>query len=143
MAVEIKGIVKRSPAHRARVKVGDKLVSVNGNEICDVLDYMYYSAYDELVVELERKGKRLVKKIKKNEYDDLGLEFESFLMDKKQSCHNKCVFCFIDQMPPGMRETLFCRGIMLRLQISPTRTLRGLLKCALISMFRCIRQTLS
>ena len=107
MAVEIKGIVKRSPAHRARVKVGDKLVSVNGNEICDVLDYMYYSAYDELVVELERNGKRLVKKIKKNEYDDLGLEFESFLMDKKQSCHNKCVFCFIDQMPPGMRETLY------------------------------------
>lgn len=107
MAVEIKGVVKRSPAKRARLKSGDMLVCVNSNEICDVLDYMYYSAYDELVVELERKGKRLVKKIKKNEYDDLGLEFESFLMDKKQSCHNKCVFCFIDQMPPDMRETLY------------------------------------
>ncbi|MDO5125851.1 MAG: DUF512 domain-containing protein, partial [Ruminococcus sp.] len=58
-------------------------------------------------LELERKGKKLIKKINKSEYDDLGMEFASFLMDDKRACSNKCIFCFIDQMPPGMRETLY------------------------------------
>lgn len=107
MSVEITGVVKRSPAYRAKMKKGDRLVSINGHEIGDVLDYMFYSAYDELAVVWESHGKKFAKMVRKNDYDDLGLEFESFLMDKKQSCHNKCVFCFIDQMPPGMRETLY------------------------------------
>ena len=107
MSVEITGVVKRSPAYRAKMKKGDRLVSINGHQIGDVLDYMFYSAYDELAVVWESHGKKFAKMVRKNDYDDLGLEFESFLMDKKQSCHNKCVFCFIDQMPPGMRETLY------------------------------------
>ncbi|MBQ8883521.1 MAG: DUF512 domain-containing protein [Oscillospiraceae bacterium] len=107
MSVEIFDVIKNSPAYKAELKKGDKLVSVDGNEINDVLDYMFYTAYDEITLEWEHNGKRLSKKVFKSEYDDLGLEFESFLMDKKQSCKNKCVFCFIDQMPPGMRETLY------------------------------------
>ena len=102
--VEITGVVKYSPAYRAKVQIGDKLISMNGHKIRDVLDYMYYAAESEICLELEQKGKII---IRKGEYDDLGLEFASFLMDGKQSCQNKCVFCFIDQMPPGMRETLY------------------------------------
>lgn len=107
MSVEITKVLKFSPASKAKIKDGDRLVSVNGHEIEDVLDYMYYTAYDQLELVWEHEGKTLSKKVFKSEYDDLGLEFESFLMDKKRSCHNKCVFCFIDQMPPNMRETLY------------------------------------
>ena len=107
MAVEIYDVVKNSPAYKAKISKGDKLVSVDGHEINDVLDYMFYTAYDEISLEYEHNGKGFCKKVFKSEYDDLGLEFESFLMDKKQSCRNKCVFCFIDQMPPDMRETLY------------------------------------
>ncbi len=107
MAVKIKSIVSGSPVDGKDVKAGDVLVSVNGHEIADVLDYMYYSA--EIIVKMiiERDGERHSVVVRKSEYDDLGLEFETFLMDKKQSCCNKCIFCFIDQMPPGMRETLY------------------------------------
>lgn len=83
------------------------LVSVNGHGISDVLDYMYYSAEIDTELLLERRGERHIVNIQKSEYDDLGLEFETFLMDSKQSCQNKCIFCFIDQMPPNMRETLY------------------------------------
>jgi len=107
VSVEITGVIKNSPAFKAGISKGDMLVSVDGNEINDVLDYMFYTAYDKISLEWEKDGKRFCKKVFKSEYDDLGLEFESFLMDKKQSCKNKCVFCFIDQMPPGMRETLY------------------------------------
>lgn len=107
MSVEITGVVKNSPAFKADIKSGDTLISVDGHEIRDVLDYMFYTAYNEFVLEWKHDGKLINKKIFKSEYDDLGLLFESFLMDKKQSCKNKCVFCFIDQMPPNMRETLY------------------------------------
>lgn len=107
MAVEITGVVKHSPAGKAHIKKGDKLLSINGHEISDVLDYMFYSAYDELDISFDRREKHFEKHIRKSDYDDLGLEFSSFLMDEKHSCRNKCVFCFIDQMPPGMRETLY------------------------------------
>ncbi|MBQ7131469.1 MAG: DUF512 domain-containing protein [Oscillospiraceae bacterium] len=103
----ITNVIKKSPAHRAHIKSGDELVAINGNKISDVLDYMFYAAETSLVLTLERNSKRIEKKIKKDEYEDLGLEFETFLMDKKQTCCNKCIFCFIDQMPPDMRETLY------------------------------------
>ncbi len=107
MSVKITGIAGHSPASRGRIKSGDTLISVNGHEINDVLDYMFYSAEDKVKLVLERSGKEYERIIYKSEFDDLGLEFESFLMDKKQSCSNKCIFCFIDQMPPNMRETLY------------------------------------
>ncbi len=107
MAVEIKSIVQGSPVYKKDVKSGDTLIAVNGHEIADVLDYMYYSAEINTELLIERNGKQHTVFVKKSEYDDLGLEFETFLMDSKQSCCNKCIFCFIDQMPPNMRETLY------------------------------------
>lgn len=107
MAVEIKSVVKGSPVSGLNVRAGDVLISVNGHDIFDVLDYMYYSAEIKTELLIERGGSRHTVSVTKSEYDDLGLEFETFLMDKKQSCCNKCIFCFIDQMPPNMRETLY------------------------------------
>ncbi len=105
--VQITGVVKDSPAARAGIQCGEALESVNGHTVRDVLDYMFYAADTDLkLVIVTDSGKREVS-IQKDEYDDIGLEFASFLMDSKQSCRNKCVFCFIDQMPPGMRETLY------------------------------------
>lgn len=107
MSVQITSVIKRSPSSRAGIKSGDMLISLNGHPIHDVLDYMFYAAEIKVNVIVERNNEKLSFDIVKSEYDDLGLEFESFLMDQKQSCTNKCIFCFIDQMPPGMRDTLY------------------------------------
>ena len=107
MSVIITGVEKHSPLRR-KVKPGMKLVSVNGNEIRDFLDYDFYIAEETLELCFEKKpGKTKIVKLRKNEYDDIGLRFESFIMDKERSCANKCIFCFIDQLPPGLRETLY------------------------------------
>lgn len=107
MAVKIQSVTVNSPAFHAGIKENDILISLNGHEITDVLDYMYYAADSNVLATIDRNDRRLTFHIEKSEYDDLGLEFETFLMDKKQSCTNKCIFCFIDQMPPNMRETLY------------------------------------
>lgn len=107
MAVEITGIEKHSPAAKAKIQKNDVLVSIDGNEINDVLDYMFYAAESKLELSLMRNAVPYELTVIKSEYDDLGLEFETFLMDDKRRCHNNCVFCFIDQMPPNMRETLY------------------------------------
>lgn len=107
MAVEIKSVLTGSPVSGLDVRAGDILISVNGHDISDVLDYMYYSAEIDVELLIERGGSRHTVSVTKSEYDDLGLEFDTFLMDKKQRCCNKCIFCFIDQMPPNMRETLY------------------------------------
>lgn len=105
--VEITAVAARSKAERAGLRLGDVLVSLNGHEITDVLDYRFYLAERHLVVRYRRGDEEFEAEIVKGEYDDIGLDFETALMDKKQSCHNKCVFCFIDQLPEGMRETLY------------------------------------
>lgn len=105
--VKIKNVIKNSPAHCAGILPDDTLLSINNQEIHDVLDYMFYAAETSVNIEILRNDKKLSFVIRKDEYDDMGLEFETFLMDSKQSCRNKCVFCFIDQMPPDMRETLY------------------------------------
>ncbi|MBR6995811.1 MAG: DUF512 domain-containing protein [Ruminococcus sp.] len=105
--VKINSVMHGSPSDKCGVKKDDILVKINGHGIKDVLDYMYYAADTEVSLELLRENETINLDIHKDEYDDLGLEFETFLMDSKQSCSNKCVFCFIDQMPPGMRETLY------------------------------------
>ncbi len=105
--VTVTEVARRSRAAKAGIRVGDILVSINGKEISDVLDYRFYLADKHLTLALVREGKALKRRIKKQEYDDIGLEFETPLMDKKHSCENKCVFCFIDQLPKGMRSTLY------------------------------------
>lgn len=105
--VPITGVIPHSPAARGGIVPGEQVVSINGHKVRDVLDYMFYAAETHIVLCIDSGGKQREIVIEKDEYDDLGLEFGSFLMDQKQSCRNKCVFCFIDQMPPGMRDTLY------------------------------------
>ena len=105
--VKITGIEKKSIAEKAGITAGDVLMSVNGNEIRDVLDYRFYITEKKLDIKVERDGAPLLFTVKKPQYDDLGLEFETYLMDEKHSCTNKCVFCFIDQNPKGMRPMCY------------------------------------
>lgn len=105
--VTIKSVIPGSAANRCGAEEGDILVKINGHPVSDVLDYMFYAAESILDLEIQRNSDVIHLNAEKSEYDDLGLEFETFLMDCKQSCRNKCVFCFIDQMPPGMRDTLY------------------------------------
>ena len=103
----ILGVMADSPAH-GRVQAGERLIAINGYDIVDVLDYKYHSYETGLTLEVEDKtGLRRNVSVTKSEGEDLGLEFESYLMDSERSCRNSCVFCFIDQMPKGMRETLY------------------------------------
>ncbi len=108
MSVIIDYVEKGSPAYKHGIRAGYTLLSLNGNEIIDMLDYRFYQNAEKITVEfITDKGKLKRKRIKKGETDELGLEFSSYLMDKKHSCLNKCVFCFIDQLPKGMRESLY------------------------------------
>ena len=105
--VTVYEIVPGSPADKAGIKAGDALHTVNGHEIKDVLDYRFFIFENRLDLELARDGVFFQVRIRKERYADIGLEFETYLMDKKRSCHNRCIFCFIDQLPEGMRETLY------------------------------------
>ncbi len=107
MAVKICGVEKKSPAAKKRIKAGDTLLKINGNEIVDVLDYRFYQGETQLELTVLRGEKQKVFTIKKQEDSELGLIFDSYLMDAQHSCKNKCIFCFIDQLPKGMRETLY------------------------------------
>ena len=108
MSVIVKSVIKGSPAYKIGMREGDTLVNLSGNEIMDVLDYRFYQNNDKMTVEyINSKGKIISKKLKKKEYEELGLEFETYLIDKKHSCRNKCIFCFIDQLPKGLRDSLY------------------------------------
>ncbi len=97
-----------SIAEEMELEPGDILISINGTEIDDVFDYHYLINDDCLNVIVKKKnGEEWELEIEKDYSEDLGIEFENGLMDDYKSCSNKCVFCFIDQMPPGMRETLY------------------------------------
>ncbi|MDR0862847.1 MAG: DUF512 domain-containing protein [Oscillospiraceae bacterium] len=104
----IKSVAPNSPASRAGIAAGDKLRRINGHAIRDVLDYKFHSYDGKLLLEAERTGGGvLLARLRKRDGEDIGLEFETYLMDAPISCANRCVFCFIDQLPKGMRETLY------------------------------------
>ena len=108
MAVKIYGVTANSHADRAKIKSGEILLSINGNKIVDVLDYRFYQVNRELNLEISDEiGNVRTVRIVKSEYEEIGLEFETYLMDEQKSCRNKCIFCFIDQLPKGMRESLY------------------------------------
>ncbi len=108
MGVTVQTVEKHSPASRVRVQPGDVLERINGHAITDFLDYNFYASSADPVLYLKTPdGKHKLVKTRKAEYDDLGLGFETYLMDQKHSCRNKCMFCFVDQMPGGMRESLY------------------------------------
>ena len=105
--VTITDVLPNSRAEKAGIEAGDILVAINKKPINDVLDYRFYLADKIVTLTVLHNGKQKKHKIKKQEYDDIGLDFETPLMDKKHSCENKCVFCFIDQLPKGMRKSLY------------------------------------
>lgn len=108
MSVKVSSVLSGSYGEKAGVKSGDELVSVNGNEIFDVLDYRFFIQAKKLSLKINRDGEEQELNIRKSdEYADIGLEFSTYLMDKQHSCKNKCIFCFVDQMPKGMRDTLY------------------------------------
>jgi len=116
MNAVIKSITSGSIAAETIISPGDILRKINGNVINDVLDYMYYSYDEQLLLELTGTGGKLkLIRLRKPEGTDIGLEFETFLMDKERSCVNKCIFCFMDQLPRGMRETLYYKDDDIRL----------------------------
>ena len=108
MAVKIFDVTTGSHADKAGIKKGETILSINSNEIVDVLDYRFYQVNRKLTLEVadEDKNVRTIE-MTKGEYEEIGLEFETYLMDKQHSCRNKCIFCFIDQLPKGMRESLY------------------------------------
>lgn len=100
--------VDESSVLRGRAAAGDSLIAINGHKILDVLDYKFYAYDTSLQVLLRRPdGSEYTLAVRKPEGGDLGLEFESYLMDRARSCANNCVFCFIDQLPKGMRPTMY------------------------------------
>ena len=107
MSVKVMSVLRGSAAEKAGLQGGDTIVSINGHTITDVLDYRFYINERQLKIEYERGSNSRTVTIRKGEYDDIGLEFETYLMDKQRSCRNKCIFCFIDQLPRGMRESLY------------------------------------
>ncbi|MBO5128198.1 MAG: DUF512 domain-containing protein [Clostridia bacterium] len=105
--VEITGVLPHSRAARAGIRAGDVLLEINSHAIDDVLDYRFRLAEDVVILKLHRGADLLEVRIKKDTYDDIGLEFGTPLMDKKHRCENGCIFCFIDQNPKGMRDTIY------------------------------------
>lgn len=101
-------VLPGSIAEELEIEKGDRLISINGQEIGDVFDYHFLVNDDFLTVLIEKStGEQWELEIEKDYEDDLGIEFGQGLMDEYRSCRNKCMFCFIDQMPKGMRETLY------------------------------------
>lgn len=113
---KISEVANNSKAKKAGIKPGDNLLFINDNEIIDVLDYMYYSSDSPLSLKLEDSKKNLYSVLINNDdYEDLGLTFETYLMDSEKSCKNKCVFCFVDQLPKNMRKSLYYKDDDVRL----------------------------
>nr|WP_297864198.1 DUF512 domain-containing protein [uncultured Acetatifactor sp.] len=104
----IKAVLPGSIAAEMEVEAGDRLLSINDTKIEDVFDYQFLIQDTDITVLIEKKdGEQWLLEVEKKLEEDLGIEFENGLMDEYRHCRNKCIFCFIDQMPPGMRETLY------------------------------------
>ena len=105
--VKIISVGAHSRAARAGIRAGDVLYTINGRDINDVLEYRFHLANRTITLAVLRDGQMLELSMTKGESDDIGLEFETPLMDEKHSCENRCIFCFIDQLPRGLRQTLY------------------------------------
>ena len=108
MSTIINSIDKRSPAERAGVRTGEKLLSINDHSVEDVLDYRFFGYDPDPVLVLEDpNGVQRRVQVKKGDAEELGLNFDTYLMDEPRPCSNHCLFCFVDQMAPGCRDTLY------------------------------------
>ena len=101
-------VIPGSIAEEMEISAGDEIVSINGEEIEDIFDYQFFCENEYIEVGIRKpSGEEWILEIDKDEDEDLGIKFENGLMDNYHCCSNKCIFCFIDQMPPGMRDTLY------------------------------------
>ncbi len=107
MAVTIQSVVKDSPAAKLGLQPQDSLLYIDGNEINDMLDYEFYTARASFALQAVFGGVQRTIQVEKEEYQPFGCDFKTYLIDKQHCCCNRCVFCFVDQMPPGMRDTLY------------------------------------
>ena len=107
MSAQIISVDENSIAEELEICSGDVLLSINGQEITDVIDYMFYSAESEIELAVCRDGETVLYSFEKDPEEPLGLNFSTYLIGKEQHCKNKCVFCFIDQLPKGLRDTLY------------------------------------
>ncbi len=107
-----------SIAQEAGIKPGDAILEINNKKVNDILGYMYYSKDEEITLKIEKaNGEIEIIEIENPDFEDLGLEFEYPLLSEPKHCRNKCVFCFIDQLPKGMRETLYFKDDDSRLSL--------------------------
>lgn len=105
--INIKDVIKASIAEELGIQKGDKLISLNGREVIDIIDYRYEMANEFVQVEIEKiSGERYVFEIEKDYNEEIGLVFEEEIIDRPKRCRNKCIFCFIDQLPKGVRKSL-------------------------------------
>lgn len=108
MSVPVYQVEPHSPAAKKGIAPGDRIRSINGHPVTDVLDVDFYLAEERVELEVERPDGRIrTVKIRKEQYGEIGVSFETYLIDQQRSCRNNCIFCFVDQMPPGMRESLY------------------------------------
>lgn len=108
MSAIIKSIDKNSIAEELGLEVNDKILSVNGENFSDILEFRFLTSDSYIELEVEKKNKEIfIYEIEKEDYENIGVEFENPLIDKPRSCRNKCIFCFIDQLPKGLRKPLY------------------------------------
>ena len=110
MSAPITGVIPGSIADEMAIEAGDILLLINGQEIQDIIDYQFYSQDDFIVVEIKKtNGELWSLEIDKDWDEELGLLFDDVIFDKMRVCQNRCLFCFVDQLPPGMRKTLYIK----------------------------------
>ncbi len=105
----ISSVRRGSPAEKAGLLPGDELLSVNGHRLRDVIDYRFYSAEEELQLVIRRGGEVFTRRLRRGYGEDLGLDFQEVVFDGLRRCGNRCSFCFVDQLPPGMRSSLYIK----------------------------------
>lgn len=108
--VKIKSVVPGSIADEAQIEQGDSIISINDEKIKDIFDYKFLSTNENIILKIQKSNGEIWDiEIDKDEDEDLGIEFESPMIDEIHTCRNKCIFCFIDQLPKGLRDTLYLK----------------------------------
>lgn len=107
MAVTISGVAPHSPAAKKGIAAGDLLLTINGHAVEDVLDYRFYMTEEKVTLGVKTPAGARVVTVHADACGEIGLEFDTYLMDKQRACRNNCIFCFIDQLPHGMRDSLY------------------------------------
>ena len=107
MGIQVQSVEDGTPAAKLGIQAGDVLLSVGRNPLNDMLDYEFYTSSPRFEMTLCRDGQTRTLQVRKDQYEPFGCDFKTYLIDKQHSCANHCMFCFIDQLPQGMRPTLY------------------------------------